>query len=79
MRDKKTVIVAGTATINWTCHLPVDRAREANMCADPAVEAVIEAMPQTCQIYVWGQDKEPVDVNIEIDERDVEVEDDDRT
>lgn len=68
--------VSGIATINWTAYLPDDA--KPNMCADPAVEAVLGAMPQDLKVHVWGLDAEPVDVHVEINEADVEVEDDDR-
>ena len=74
--SNKLTRVSGQATINWTCYMPVDS--KPNMCDDPAVEAVLGALPQSCDVFVWGEDAEPVHVDLEVDERDVEVEDDDR-
>ena len=73
---KKTIRVSGTAIINWTAYLPSDA--KSNMCDDPAVEAVLGSIDQTHDVYVWGLDKEAVHVDLEVDERDVEVEEDDR-
>jgi hypothetical protein len=72
------VTVAGKGEFNWTVELPLESCREPVMCDDPAVEAAIQAVSQSLTVYLWGQDEPPAIVYTEIDERDVEVEDDDR-
>lgn len=72
----KTIRVAGQATINWTAYVP--EGAVPNICDDPAVEAVLGAISQSQDVYVFGEDKAPVHVDLEINEDDVEVEEDDR-
>lgn len=70
--------VSGTLEISWTVDLPDETADKGMMCEDPAKEAVIEFIPQSGKVFIWGMDKEPVEVWIEKQEADVEIEEDER-
>jgi hypothetical protein len=72
----KTIRVAGQATIAWTAYVP--EGAVPNICDDPAVEAVLGAIGQSQDVYIFGEDAEPVHVDLELGEEDVEVEEDDR-
>lgn len=76
--QKKNVTVAGTMTVNWTAELPSELCHESVCCEDPAVEAAMQMVQQSASVYLWGQDKRPVNVFCEVIEDDVEVEDDER-
>jgi len=73
-----SVRVSGTMTVTWSVLLPDDSAREVVACADPAVEAAMTFLPQFGAVHVWGEEREPAEVFIEVHEEDVEVEEDDR-
>ena len=73
-----SVRVSGTMTVTWSVLLPDESAREAVACADQAVEAAMTFLPQSGTVHLWGEDREPAEVFVEVHEEDVEVEDDDR-
>lgn len=70
--------VQGTATIQWTVRLPAGKETNGVACDDPAVEAVLSHISQSSGVYLWGTLEEPAEVFVEIDEKDVEIEADDR-
>ena len=73
--------VSGTVEVNWTVRLPEGQERNKKgegLCEDPAIEAVIEFLPQMGKVFLRGEDQEPVEVYLEIHEEDVEIEDDER-
>ncbi len=76
--EKKYVTVAGRITVSWTVELPIVSCRESVVVRDPAVEAILEAIPPYLNIYLWGETREPAIVYTEVSEEDVEVEEDER-
>lgn len=70
--------VQGNATIQWTVRLPAGKETSGVACDDPAVEAVLSHISQSSVVYLWGTLEEPAAVFAEIDERDVEIEADER-
>jgi len=70
--------VSGKVEINWTVDIPDELQWTVNMCDDPAREAVIGFIPQSGSVYIWGEDKPPVEVFIEVNEDDIEIEEDGR-
>ena len=71
--------VTGSLTLYWSVDLPTQpKERWQGMCEDPAKEAVLDFIPQSGKIYLWGEDKEPADVWLEAHEEDVEIDDDER-
>lgn len=76
--ERKCVTVAGRITVNWTVELPVESRRESVVAEDPAVEAILEAIPPYLEIHLWGETREPAIVYTEVSEEDVEVEEDER-
>ena len=79
-KEKKphSVHVAGELRAQWTVELPYESRHIGMACDDPAIEAVMEALPQTLQIFLWGETMAPAVVHLEIEEDDVEIEEDDR-
>lgn len=75
---EKYVTVAGRITVSWMVELPVTSCRESVVIEDPAVEAILEAIPPYLEIHLWGEDCEPAIVHAEVSEEDVEVEEDER-
>ncbi len=78
MSKRKTSRVSGEMTVRWTVELPEDNRYNGQACEDPAVEAALCAIGQSCQIYLWGEREEPAQVWLETSEDDVHVEEDDR-
>lgn len=72
------VYVSGEVHVRFSVELPEARARDGQACEDPAVEAVLAALPQHVCVHIWGTDEEGAHVYLEVDECDVTVEDDDR-
>jgi len=68
--------IAGEARVVFTAYLPAETAYEKVASDDPAVEAVLEALYGDTKIYLWGQEKEPAHVTIEVFEEDIDVEED---
>jgi hypothetical protein len=69
--------VRGEARIMFTVDLPKKNAKTKVICDDPAKEAVIEALPQSLDLYLWGKNEAPLSVCFEIHEEDVEIEEED--
>jgi hypothetical protein len=70
--------VSGILEINWTVELPDEKQRESNMCEDPAKEAVIEFIPQSGGVFIWGDDGPAAEVYLESYEEDIVIEEDER-
>ncbi len=75
---KGYVTVRGVMEVNWTVELPEDLCRKSVACADPAVEAAMQAVHQDFATYLWGPDRSSARVYCEVMEDDVVVEEDDR-
>lgn len=71
--------VSGTVELMWTVELPDEfcKAEGANT-TDPAIEAVIDYLPQMGKVFFRGEDQEPATVFLEIHEEDFEIEEDER-
>lgn len=78
MSTRKTSHVAGTMIVNWRVELPEEDKYNGQSCEDPAIEAALCAIQDGCQIYLWGEQREPADIILEVCEEDVEIEEDDR-
>jgi hypothetical protein len=72
------VEVHGEMTIRWTVALPLESCREPVACADPAVEAALQAISQHICTYIWGEERKPAVVDCDVEEDDVTIESDDR-
>lgn len=72
------VVVRGVAEVSWTVELPEEHKWDGQACKDPAVEAVLCSLPQDCDIFLFGEDKPPANVYVELTEQDVTVEEDHR-
>jgi len=72
------VDVAGEMTILFTVQLPVELCHEPIACNDPAIEAALQAVSEHICTYIWGEDKKPAVVCCDVDDRNVEIESDDR-
>lgn len=72
------VRVTGEVVIQWCVDLPDETMDIGVVCDDPAVEAVICAIPQSIDVYIWGEDHEPAKVFMECNEADVAIEEDER-
>jgi hypothetical protein len=75
---KGYIAVSGMMSVNFTVELPVEHCREGMACDDPAKEAAMQAVSQSIEVYLWGEDKPPAKVFAEVSEEDVELEGDDR-
>lgn len=73
--DKTMRRVYGEARVVFEVRLPISTAYESVACEEPAKEAVICAL-QDCEIYLWGEDNEPVLVHLETHEDDIDIEED---
>ena len=69
-------VVRGEARIIFTVELPQETSRQKVVCDDPADEAVLEGLPQSLDVYLWGKNKEPASVFFEIHEEDIDIEED---
>lgn len=69
--------VAGEVTVSFSAEMPADLGKLSVMCDDPAVEAVISAVGGDVDVFIWGEDKPPVSVYVEVFEDDVVIEEDD--
>lgn len=70
--------VVGVASISWQVELPEGFELRGTTTKDPAVGALIDFLPQSGKVYLWGEDKPPAEVFIELLEDEVIVEEDDR-
>lgn len=77
-RGPEEPFVVLEARITATVELPDKNKYNGQACQDPAVEAVIESLPQMIDVYVWGEQEKPARVYLEIMEEDVEIEEDHR-
>ncbi|NIP44084.1 MAG: hypothetical protein GWO28_15570 [candidate division Zixibacteria bacterium] len=68
--------VRGEARVMFTVELPEETATQKVVTDDPADEAVIEGIPQSLDLYLWGRDKKPASVYFEIHEEDIDIEED---
>lgn len=66
--------VEGEATVRFTVRLPVGEGYGPVATEDPAVEAVLVALGNSCQVSLWGEDLEPAAVDMDLQEEDVELE-----
>ena len=73
-----TVKVSGIAQVSWTVVLPTEHQHEGVVCKDPAVETVLEAIQDSCDISLWGHSKPDIHVELDLDEVDIEIIEDDR-
>jgi len=67
--------VHGKAEILFTVDLPEETASDKVVCDNLAVEAILEAIPQGIDVYLWGRGQDPASVFVEIHEEDVEIDD----
>lgn len=65
-------------TLDCTVSLPDGYERKGMACADPAIEAAIEGIPQRLDLFLWGEDAPPARLFYEVHEEDAEVEEDER-
>lgn len=72
-----TTIVAGEMRVTWSVELPEENKHIGQACTDPAIEAAMCAI-NDAHIYLWGEDKEPAKVFLEIHEDDIDIEEDNR-
>jgi hypothetical protein len=68
--------VSGKIEVQFTVELP-------DHCPsvvedDPAIEAVVEAIPGIVDIYLWGEDHAPARVVFDVMDNDYEIEEDER-
>ena len=70
--------VCGTLEINWSVVLPDGKEDAGTVTDDPAIGALLDFLPQSGQVYLWGENDKPVDVFIESFEEDVVIEEDER-
>ena len=78
-KPKDTVIVRGTAEVVWSVEIPVGHEWDGQACPDPAVEAVIcSGASGEYDVFLFGVDKPPVNVYLDVEEEDIHVEDDPR-
>ena len=71
MRSRR---VHGSVRVYFTVDLPAETARTANLTADPAVEAVLEAASQSVSVFLWGEDRKPAKVFLETDAEEIQIE-----
>jgi hypothetical protein len=70
--------VSGTLEINWTVEFEDDAPKKGMLCDDPAKEAVLEFIPQSGEVGIWGPNVEWPMVFIEKHEEDIVIEEDER-
>lgn len=68
--------VSGEARVSFTVLLPEETANEKVVCDDPAEEVVLCAIGGPSNIFLWGEDKEPAQVTVEVFEEDIDIEED---
>ena len=68
--------VRGEARFSFVVEMPIETAREKVVCDDPADEAVLEGLPQSLDVYLWGKNKGPASVFFELHEEDIDIEED---
>jgi hypothetical protein len=73
-----SIRVSGIIEVNWTVELPDGKEHCGVVADDPAIEAVLDFIPQVGSIYLWGEKEKPVEVFLEVHEEDVEIEEDER-
>ena len=69
--------VTGRIEVQFDVDLP-DHCPATGACDDPAVEAVVEAIPGVVNVYVWGEEADPARVTFDVYDGDVEIFEDDR-
>jgi hypothetical protein len=71
--------VSGKVTIIWAVDLPDKFQHEKNVPAkDPAIQAVLDFIPQKGDVWCFGDARQPAKVYLEIHEDDFEIEEDSR-
>ena len=73
--------VSGKVELNWTVRLPDDHQynkKGEGLCDDPAIEAVLDFIPQMGKVLLREDESEPIEVFTELHEEDFEIEDDHR-
>jgi hypothetical protein len=73
--------VSGKAELLWTVRLPDDHQyneKNEGLCDDPAIEAVLEFIPQMGKVFLREDESKPIEVYTELHEEDFEIEDDHR-
>jgi hypothetical protein len=70
--------VCGILEINWSVVLPDGKEDVGTSTNDPAIGALLDFLPQSGQVYLWGEDEKPADIFIEYFEEDVVIEEDER-
>lgn len=68
--------VYGEARVLFTVELPAETAHEKVSCDDPAVEAALETIGANAEIFLWGEEKAPARVMVELFEEDIDIEED---
>lgn len=71
--------VSGIVELMWTVELPDEFCEaEGNNATDPAIEAVIDFLPQMGKVFFRGEDQAPANVFLEVHEDDFVTEEDER-
>lgn len=71
--------VSGIVELKWTVRLPDDHqynAKGEGLCDDPAIEAVLDFIPQMGRVTLRENESRPIEVYTELHEEDFEIEDD---
>lgn len=69
--------VIGRIEVEFCVELP-DHCPPTGVCDDPAMEAVVEALPGIVDIFLWGEDADPARVSFDVCDCDVEILEDER-
>jgi len=73
--------VSGKVELSWTVRLPDDHQHNKDgegLCNDPAIEAVLDFIPQMGKVLLRENESEPIEIYTELHEEDFEIEDDHR-
>lgn len=68
--------VCGEARVSFCVELPAETAREKVCCDDPAVEAALNVIGGNAAVFIWGENKSPARVTVELFEEDIDIEED---
>jgi len=73
--------ISGRVELLWTVRLPDNHQHNdkgEGLCEDPAIEAVLNFIPQMGKVFLRGEASEPIEVYAELHEEDFEIEEDSR-